>query len=77
MRNKYRNCKTYIINDRDLCGGRNYTEYTWKEVLNYFCAPEDIESIDELVDWLERDGMRCQYLIEDWHEYDQHGWILA
>lgn len=71
-----KNCKTYIINDKDLCGGRSYREYTWEQVIEYFEAPNDIDSIDDLVDWIEdRDGIACQYLIEEWQEYDENGLI--
>lgn len=71
-----KNCKTYLINDRALCGGKSYREYTWEQVLEYFEAPMDIDSIDDLVDWIEdRDGIACQYLIEEWQEYDENGLI--
>lgn len=71
----FRNCKTYLINDKALCGGRHYLEYTWEQVLDYFDAQKDIDSIDDLVTWLERDGMACEYLIEEWQEYDENGMI--
>ena len=70
-----KNCKNYLINDRALCGGKNYREYTWEQVLEYFEAPKDIDSIEDLVDWLESDGMACSYLIEEYQEYDENGLI--
>lgn len=71
-----KNCKTYIISDKYLHGGRSYREYTWEQVLEYFEAPNDIDSIDDLVDWIEKhDGIACQYLIEEWQEYDENGLI--
>ena len=70
-----KNCKTYIINEKRPAGGKRYKEYVWSEVLKYFDAPEDISDIDELVDWIESDGMDCLYDIEVWHEYDENGMI--
>ena len=75
---KYINCKTYIIDAKGSCGRQHdFTEYTWIEVLDFFNAPCDIDSISELIEWIERDGKECMYLIKEWHEYDKHGFILA
>lgn len=71
----FKNCKTYIINVKRPPGGKSYKEYTWSQVLEAFNAPEDISDIDELVHWLESDGMVCEYDIEVWQEYDENGMI--
>lgn len=57
---------TFIINTIRPAGGKSYKRYTWKEVLEWFSAPEDIEDIADLESWIEQDtGLACQYLIEE------------
>lgn len=61
--------KRFLIYDKALHGGISYKLYTWEEVLHYFDAPEDITSIDELIDYVEHeDGHAIMYTIEPWDE---------
>ena len=55
---------TYIINTKGEA--KSYKTYTWKEVLEYFGAPEDISDIVDLEAWIiERDGVDVGYIIEE------------
>lgn len=58
--------KKYIINEKRQAGGKNYKTYTWKEVLKWFSAPEDIDTIEELAIWCEqKDGIGFMYEVEE------------
>ena len=55
---------TYIINTKGEA--KSYKTYAWKEVLEYFGAPEDISDIVDLEAWIiERDGVDVGYIIEE------------
>lgn len=67
--------RTFIINEKKQPGGNSYKEYTWKEVLDYFGAPEELEDEDDLKEWCEKeDGIPFNYIIEQWR--DENGEII-
>lgn len=66
---------TFIINQNHQSGGNSYKEYTWKEVLDYFGAPEELKDIDDLKKWYEREnGLSFDYSVEQWR--DDNGMII-
>lgn len=68
--------KTYIINENNQPGGNSYKEYTWKEVLEWFGAPETIIDEDELIDWYQKENdTEFNYTIEQWR--NENGEIIA
>lgn len=67
--------RTFIINEKIQPGGNSYKEYTWKEVLDYFGAPEELEDTDDLKEWYEKENeVSFDYLIEQWR--DENGEIV-
>lgn len=67
--------RTFIINEKNQPGGNSYKEYTWKEVLDYFGAPEELEDADDLKEWCEKEeGIPFDYEIEQWR--DDNGEII-
>lgn len=69
-----KNCTTYTINEKGYPGGINTHEYTWEEVLEFYEAPEDIKTIDELVSYCEDiDGHAFGDIIEKFLQYDENG----
>ncbi len=67
--------RTFILNEKNQPGGNSYKEYTWKEVLNYFGAPEELEDADDLKEWCEKeDEIPFNYIIEQWR--DENGKII-
>ena len=66
--------ETFIINEKNPAGGKSYKEYTWKEVLEWFAAPEDLDDVEELAGWYEKEmEMAFNYDVELWHTYDDNG----
>lgn len=59
--------RTFIINEKNQPGGNSYKEYTWKEVLDYFGAPEELEDADDLKEWYEKENeVSFDYVIDQW-----------
>lgn len=68
--------ETFIINEKNPAGGKSYKEYTWKEVLEWFDAPEDLADVEELAGWYEKEmEMAFNYDVKHWHTYNDNGMI--
>lgn len=61
--------KTFIINEKNQAGGNSYKEYTWKEVLEWFGAPENLADVEELAEWFQKENeMAFNYIVEEWRD---------